>query len=142
MIGTHLESAGKSRMIYLVDDDEDDIELFRMAAESCFPNDVIRVFKSGPALLGVLAEAKTKKPAVIFINGMMPVMDGVQTLVALRQMPEIESIPKILLSGGLPEKRIEEARQAGAVICLEKPHSVRELMASLAKIQSIWIKPA
>jgi PAS domain S-box-containing protein len=50
--------------------------------------------------------AALKQPDVIFLNLMMPGMNGWDTLAALKQQPETQRTPVIILSGLMPDARI------------------------------------
>ena len=49
-----------------------------------------------------IAQARQHRPAVILLNLMMPEMNGWQTLALLKQQPETQTIPVIILSGLSP----------------------------------------
>ncbi|GAB3249764.1 hypothetical protein GCM10027347_07090 [Larkinella harenae] len=128
----------KTRLIYLVDDDEEDVVLFQMAAQVSCPADRIRIFPSGLELLRFFECNIRELPDVMFINNNMPILNGIQTLTELRKFPEVRPVPKIFISGVVLENHIEQARRAGAVACLVKPHSVAELVALLTHSQGMW----
>lgn len=52
-----------------------------------------------------IQRALRQPPDVLLLNLMMPEMDGWETLAHLRQHPEIQNVPVIILSGLLPDAR-------------------------------------
>jgi len=68
-------------------------------------------------------------PDLVLSDVMMPVMDGVQLLKALRAHPLTKGIPVILLSARAGEEATIDGLEAGADDYLIKPFSARELMA-------------
>jgi two-component system response regulator CpxR len=78
-----------------------------------------------------LAEARVRPPAVILLDYMMPVMDGLQLLRQLRSDPQLSKVPVILMTAaplGIPdsEKRWDEL--------LLKPFDVGELSRALHRL--------
>ena len=78
----------------LVVDDEEGIRVL------CRVNLELGGFEVVEAADGVEAveQAKSAKPDVIFLDLMMPKMDGWETLAALRADPDTEAIPVVLLT--------------------------------------------
>jgi CheY-like chemotaxis protein len=65
----------------------------------------------------------------VLLDVMMPVMDGVQTYVAIDADPALHGIPVILMSAA----RIPD-RPGGWVAALRKPFDVQTLLAILARV--------
>jgi signal transduction histidine kinase/DNA-binding response OmpR family regulator len=90
-----------------------------------------RVTTAANGKLGLQA-ARASFFDLILSDRMMPEMDGLALVRALRADPELRSIPVILLSAcGVEEDRLE-ALQQGADDFLAKPFSARELVARVA----------
>jgi signal transduction histidine kinase/GAF domain-containing protein len=68
-------------------------------------------------------------PDLVLTDVMMPEMNGLQLLQALRTAPQTKSIPIILLSARATEEATVEGLAKGADDYLIKPFSARELMA-------------
>jgi len=82
-----------------------------------------------------LEAARTYRPDVVVLDVAMPSMDGFQVAVALRQMPGLEGITVIGLTGYGNEACQTAAREAGFDHCLVKPAEIevlRELIGSVA----------
>ncbi len=71
-------------------------------------------------------------PDLVLTDIMMPVMDGIGLLKALREDFRTQSIPVIFLSARAGEEAKAEGMEAGADDYLVKPFSARELMARVA----------
>lgn len=80
----------------------------------------------GRAALDVIRD---RRPALILSDVMMPEMDGFELLAAVRQDPDLKSVPVILLSARAGEESRVEGLDAGADDYLIKPFSARELLA-------------
>jgi PAS domain S-box-containing protein len=76
-----------------------------------------------------LEAARHRKPNLVLADVMMPRLDGIELLSALRRDPELCDVPVILLSARAGEEAQVEGLKAGADDYLVKPFSARELIA-------------
>ncbi|MEV4417929.1 SpoIIE family protein phosphatase [Catellatospora sp. NPDC049609] len=76
-----------------------------------------------------LDEARARTPELVISDVMMPRLDGLQLLMALRADPRTEAIPVILLSARAGQEASIEGLQAGADDYLVKPFAAAELLA-------------
>lgn len=91
--------------------------------------EVIGHAKDGAEALTMVANAQ---PRLVVLDMVMPTMDGIQALRAIRRMDA--SIRVVVLStvGGEAE-RAEEAMRIGASAVVAKPYDPQELLGVLAK---------
>jgi PAS domain S-box-containing protein len=119
------ETAGEARI--LVVDDNPDIRLFvsRLLGKQ---------FEVETANDGrqALASIRRKRPDLVLSDVMMPEMNGLELLRALKSEPDTKSIPVILLSGRAGEDSRVEGLESGADDYLTKPFGPRELLARIA----------
>jgi DNA-binding response OmpR family regulator len=78
--------------------------------------------------------ALSERPALIILDGMMPVLDGFATLRELRRYPETSSVPVLMLSARNREADVVGALDEGANDYLTKPFSPAELLARVSRI--------
>ena len=81
-----------------------------------------------------LALARETRPDLVLTDVMMPMLDGFGLLRALRDDPQLASVPVILLSARAGEEARIEGIEAGADDYLIKPFSARELMARVSNL--------
>jgi signal transduction histidine kinase len=79
-----------------------------------------------------LAAARARTPDLVLADVMMPELDGVELLRALRADPRTKLIPVILLSARAGEEATVEGLSFGADDYLVKPFSGREILARIA----------
>ena len=84
-----------------------------------------------------LAAVRQRVPDLILTDVMMPRLDGVGLLRALRGDPDTAGVPVILLSARAGEESRVEGMQAGADAYLVKPFSAKELLANVAALLQI-----
>jgi len=69
------------------------------------------------------------------LDVMMPGMDGLGTLKALRNIPEIKDIPVIFMTAKVQPSEVQHYLSLGALGVIAKPF---DPMTLPAQIQSIW----
>lgn len=77
--------------------------------------------------------ALTSRPDIIFMDLMMPRMDGVDAIRQIKALPFIAHIPIIVFTSALADPRIAEATAAGADEVLIKPVSIAQIDGALRK---------
>lgn len=74
-----------------------------------------------------LERAREKRPDLIVLDFMMPIMGGPCTLKALQADPELRGVPVVVMSS-LPESTIVRSAMGAYVGFLRKPFKIRELL--------------
>lgn len=82
-----------SKLIYLIDDDEDDIFLIRDALERVISGTNIIELYDGQSLLESLEQSQPKQPAVILMDMNMTRVNGLEALDVLKTSPKTQHIP-------------------------------------------------
>jgi len=78
--------------------------------------------------------AAKNRPDVIFLDIMMPEMDGFETLAALRQLDGMADVPVVFLTGDTDTEtktKVEAAQVAGMIM---KPFNKEELLAIATRL--------
>ena len=68
-----------------------------------------------------LAQAADFAPQLILLDVMMPRMDGLQTLAALRQLPVTTHTPVVFMTAKIQQNEKQQYIDAGAIAVIEKP---------------------
>ncbi len=94
-----------------------------------------------------VALARQEKPQAIVMDVLMPEMDGLQALRAVRQDPVTAAIPVIMLTARGQILTRQEAEASGASLFLTKPFSPTQLLNEVERliapqIPSVGIQPA
>ena len=118
-----------SRKRVLIIDDEDDIRaITTVALERVGGWDV----KAAPDGAAGLAIAREWHPDAILLDAMMPVMDGLATLGALRTNEDTAAIPVLFLTASVQTAEVRALVDAGAAGVLAKPFDPMTLSRSVA----------
>jgi DNA-binding response OmpR family regulator len=86
-----------------------------------------------------LAALEDNSYSAVILDGMMPVMDGFQTLRAIRQTPRLKGIPVIMVTAMGSEEDIIRGYQYGANDYILKPFSEDQLVS---RIRSLLVMAA
>jgi CheY-like chemotaxis protein len=78
--------------------------------------------------------AHAQKPDLIILDVLMPEMNGLQALQALKDSPETAAIPVIMLTARGAQLTRQEAETSGASVFLTKPFSPTQLLAETQRI--------
>jgi CheY-like chemotaxis protein len=118
------------KRILLIEDDPDIQEVASLALTS-LGGFTVEICGSGP---DAIAEAPRFRPQLIILDVMMPGMDGLTTLEALRAIPEAAGAPVVFLTAKAQPREIESYRRAGAAEVLVKPFEPSRLSETLNRI--------
>jgi len=113
--------------IFLVDDSEDDRQLFLEALDELNLKATITTFENGVDLMANLMDSSITLPDIIFLDLYMPLMNGEECLVDIRSNPQLCDIPIIIYSGYHDEHKIKFLKEKGANCYLEKPNTFEKL---------------
>src|SRR5438046_1285114 len=80
---------------------------------------MVDTVESGPEALDYLRS--NPPPVAIFLDHMMPGMDGFETLSALKHTPATAAVPVVMYTSKEGEAYLDEARARGAADVLQKP---------------------
>ena len=117
----------ESKIIYYLDDDNDDLMFFKNAAERLGHH--ISVFSNGQDLLSALHLQK-KLPSTIFLDVHMPILNGVEMLNVLKNS-EWGEIPIVMVSAAYPKKLAKQFTESGASFLMKKRSSIDDLAIAI-----------
>jgi CheY-like chemotaxis protein len=119
------------KMILLIDDDEDEIEVFIEALhEARLTCDCIFA-KTAEQALNLL---RYTVPDLIFLDYNMPKIDGLNCLAKIKQINNLKDVPVILYSTGITDDLSKIAISLGAVSCIKKPNGFHTLAQILHQV--------
>ena len=119
--------------IMVVDDEKDILDFFTIFLRQ--KNFEVIVASSGEE---ALMKAQIEKPNIIFLDIMMPKMDGWEVLKLLKLDEETANIPVAMLSARTEAKDKVRGLQEGAVDYICKPFSPRDLLKKIENIMASY----
>jgi len=124
------------KILFLVDDDPDDKDIFQEALKVIDKNIVCYTASDGKDALNKLREALFL-PDVVFLDLNMPVMNGKDCLRELKEDKDLKHIPVVVYSTSAAEKEKTNCLKLGAVHFISKPPQFNVLVTKLQETFSI-----
>lgn len=116
--------------VLYVDDDEDDISLFRRALSRIDKSISFLSFTDGRDALAYLKQS-TQLPDYLFLDINMPRMNGKQVLQSIKQDEQLAALPVIMYSTSRREQEVMEFYEEGAAGFIHKKNSFEEIQSDL-----------
>jgi DNA-binding response OmpR family regulator len=118
------------RRVLVADDDPDILDLLTLNLEC-------HGYQVHPACDGEEARALALQlvPDLIVLDVMMPKLDGLEVLAALKAHPQTREIPVVMLTAKASDSDVWQGWQAGADYYITKPFDLDELMRFIGYLQ-------
>lgn len=121
------------RNILLIDDDEDDHEIFLSALENV--SDSVNCVTLSNAVIALKKLTSNELQAdLIFLDLNMPLMNGQEFLAEIKSRQDLQEIPVIMLSTSASHSTAQQSKDLGAADFITKPDSYDELVRILKTI--------
>jgi PleD family two-component response regulator len=120
-----------SKLILLIDDDEDEEYIFKQALNEASTSCKCIYIPNAERAIEVL---NTVLPDFIFIDINMPKMDGLECLSKIKKIKKLENVPMIVYSTGSDNVIKNKALKLGAADCITKTTSIASLTEILKTI--------
>ncbi len=120
--------------VLLVEDNDDDVLLFRRTLRKLPEPIALRVAGDGEEAQSALFEQLGSMPHLVVLDLQLPKINGLNVLRAIRSRSETKYIPVIVLTSSLLDSDITTAYDYGANSYVRKPltmHSFTEIMSTL-----------
>ena len=131
----------KPKTFFLIDDDVDDIFLFREVLESIDPELKFLSAENGEIGLQML-KTSGDLPDIIFLDLNMPKMDGREVLKMVKSNEMYRKIPVIVFSTTKNQLEVRRCYDLGANTYIVKPVSYDTLVETIREICTYWFNTA
>ncbi len=121
------------KILFLIDDDQDDREIFREAVATCDAKIEMMFAADGIEALNIL-KSSTVLPDVIFLDYNMPRMNGLECLKKLKANSDTKNIPTILYTTSGDREQEKVVLLLGADYYMQKTVSFNGLCEELARL--------
>jgi CheY-like chemotaxis protein len=116
----------KYKKILLVDDDEDDRQIFREIVREVDPYAALNFAENGLDMIALLNKmSDTDLPGMIILDQNMPRMTGKESLIYLKENDRYKHIPTIVYSTYQVRDFYQECLQLGAEDVVAKPDTMQ-----------------
>jgi CheY-like chemotaxis protein len=124
----------KTKIVLIIDDDEDDRSLFFDAVKEIDPRVKCISALDGRDALVLLRNKDITLPDYIFLDLNMPRLNGKQCLIELKKDPRLSKIPVIIYSTSKRIEDIQETKKLGAENFITKPTLFREICNAIRSV--------
>jgi len=122
-------------MVLVVEDDEDDQEFIALAFNKATSKHKLHITNNGQEALEYLSNLSLQHlPCLIVLDLNMPVLDGVQTLEALKKMDRYQDIPKVIFTTSDSSDDRAKCLAIGANGFVVKPHNMKEIVNTIENL--------
>jgi two-component system, response regulator len=135
------------KLILLVEDDPDDEELARLSLAKYRPAPEVVVARDGVEALdyifgkGEYAErGPAKLPALILLDLKLPRMSGLDVLRQLREKPDSQLVPVVMLSSSGEPSDIKSSYELGANSYVRKPIDFSDYTEAMRDLGDYWLR--
>ena len=135
-----------NKLILVVEDNSDHLELTVLALEQHGVKAEIAVARDGAAALdflfgrGAHADRDTKKqPNLVLLDIRLPKLSGLDVLVSLRANPLTAAVPVVMLTSSSEASDIAASYRSGANGFVRKPVDFGAFSEKLHSLQSYWL---
>ncbi len=134
-----------NKYILLVEDNDDDIELTKLAFEQNKFANKIKVIKDGEEALNFLLQKgndelkQLGRPVFILLDINLPKVNGMDILTHLKKDPYVKHIPVIMLTTSKEDEDIVRSYELGANSYVRKPVDYREFVDVINNLGIYWL---
>lgn len=122
-----------AKILFMIDDDQDDREIFQEAISDCDPNIELLFAGDGMEALEILNAGKAH-PDVIFLDYNMPRMNGLDCLRQLKRDAKTKDIPTIMYTTSGDREQEKVVLLLGADHYMRKTTSYKTLCSELKRL--------
>ncbi|MBI2996453.1 MAG: response regulator [Candidatus Melainabacteria bacterium] len=131
------------RKILLVEDNNDDIVLIKLALEDSKINSNLLVANNGKAALDLLnniVESQSKLPDIILIDINLPKMSGLEVLNKIKSKTITSHVPVVIFTSSDSISDMKYCYQNGADLFIRKPNNIKDLKEIMLYIKEYSFK--
>ncbi|MCP5463789.1 MAG: response regulator [Deltaproteobacteria bacterium] len=128
--------------ILVVDDDEADLDLFKLALSKCNIDVDMNTACNGEEALENLRGLSDQKslPSLVFLDLNMPGKNGREVLAEMKADANLKTIPVIVFTSSDYENDVRQCYDLGCSCYLRKPSSLSDLRALLEATSQFWFE--
>jgi CheY-like chemotaxis protein len=136
----------RDKTILLAEDNANDALFFRFALEKAGLNYPLEVLYDGELTLQYLKGAgpygdreRFPMPSLLVLDINMPKVGGFEVLTWVRQQPQLERLPVIVLTASVFSSTVTTAYILGANSFLTKPENLTDFSAAVKQMCDFWL---
>jgi two-component system response regulator len=135
----------KNFHVLLVEDNKHDVRFVKRAWAQNNITNPLHVVPNGQACLDYLQhqgdfadENRPPRPGLILLDIRMPIMDGIECLSRIRELPSFKRIPVVMLTTSKEEEDLIRGYELGCNSFIQKPVDFDRLSEAVRVIHLYW----
>ena len=145
-VTTYRRHASRPLEILLVEDNPADVRLIQLILEDAEFHVNFTVASNGREAMNILkreeGSADAPRPDMILLDLNMPVMDGREVLAKLEKLPNLSSIPVVVLTTSQSQEDLEYAYSKCISSYITKPVDVHQFNTKVRDLLNYWTNVA
>jgi len=136
----------EQKIILLVEDNPDDVELTLRAFEKCNLKNPVNVVYDGAQAIdflfcrGEFSRRDPKEmPSVVLLDLKLPKLDGLEVLKEIRSNPATRLLPVVILTSSVEEQDLVNSYLNGANSYIRKPVDFNKFIESVQQLGLYWL---
>ncbi len=132
----------RSKIILLVEDNPDDIELTQRALKKGKILNELIIARDGDEALSILLGNKDKaalRPELVLLDLKLPKIDGLEVLRQIRNNEQTKLIPVVILTSSKEEKDLVNGYSLGANSYIRKPVNFEQFVEAVQQLGLYWL---
>jgi CheY-like chemotaxis protein len=136
----------RDKIILLVEDNSDDVELAQMALkEQKIPNELVVARDGAEALDWLFGEGRyadrdiRETPSVILLDLKLPKVDGLEVLKRIRENERTKFLPVVILTSSIEEPDRLQVYELGANSYVRKPVDFEQFSEAVRDLGRYWL---
>lgn len=132
--------------ILLVEDNQDDIELTKLAFRRSYIANRMDVVKDGAAALDYLFarngyedNRSMELPAVVLLDIQLPKLDGLEVLQEIRNSDTARHVPIVMLTSSRQQEDLIRSYDLGANSFIRKPVEFDKFVDAIKQVEIYWL---
>ncbi|SEW13417.1 response regulator [Natrinema salifodinae] len=136
-------NTGQPPVLLLIEDNPGDARLVEEALRDDQLVNALQVVSAGDDALDFVHQrgdyADAPRPDLVLLDWNLPGTDGEDVLAELKDDPELEHIPVIVLTGSQSEKDVSRAYKRHANACITKAGDADDYIETLRTFEDFWL---
>jgi two-component system response regulator len=127
------------KVIVLVEDNPDDVELTRIAMKRSNIANRLVVAKDGAEALEMLLGESAVEPALVLLDLKLPKLDGIEVLKRLRRDVRTRRVPIVVLTSSREQRDLVNTYELGANSFIQKPVDFEQFVEAVRQLGLYWL---